>query len=235
MASTSSKKENVRVMFNSIAKRYDFLNHFLSLGIDKLWRKKLVKLLIINNPQIILDVATGTGDLAIEVSLKSKANIIGIDIAEEMIEIGKNKIKAKKLEHQIKLQVADSENIPFETAIFDAAMVSFGVRNFETLEKGLSEMHRVLKSGAMIAVLEFSKPKKFPVKNLYMFYFRHILPTLGRIISGDKAAYTYLPESVRQFPDGQQFIEILNKIGFKETTEKRLSFGIASIYTGIKI
>jgi demethylmenaquinone methyltransferase/2-methoxy-6-polyprenyl-1,4-benzoquinol methylase len=234
MATTSSKKENVRIMFNSIAKRYDFLNHFLSLGIDRMWRKKLVKLLVAHNPLTVLDVATGTADLAIEVSKQSKAVITGIDIAEEMIEIGKRKIIELHLENQIKLQVADSENIPFATGTFDAAIVAFGVRNFETLDKGLNEMNRVLKHGGMIAVLEFSRPRHFPVKNLYMFYFRFILPSLGRLISGDKGAYTYLPESVKQFPDGKAFVNHLAKTGFSQTTEKRLSFGIATIYTGIK-
>jgi demethylmenaquinone methyltransferase/2-methoxy-6-polyprenyl-1,4-benzoquinol methylase len=222
-------------MFNSIAKRYDFLNHFLSMGIDRLWRKKLVKMLISRNPLTVLDVATGTADLAIEVSRQSKAAITGIDIAEEMINIGIKKIGSLKLENQIKLQVADSENIPFSDKSFDAAIVAFGVRNFETLDKGLAEMNRVLKSNGMIAVLEFSRPKHFPVRNLYMFYFRFILPSLGRLISGDKGAYTYLPDSVKQFPDGNDFLKHLTQTGFTQTTETRLSFGIATIYTGIKL
>lgn len=235
MVKVSTKKENVRSMFNSIAKRYDFLNHFLSMGIDRLWRKKLVKILISRNPLTVLDVATGTADLAIEVSKQSKAAITGIDIAEEMINIGLKKIASLKLENQIKLQVADSENIPFPDKSFDAAIVAFGVRNFETLDKGLAEMNRVLKSNGMIAVLEFSRPKHFPVRNLYMFYFRFILPSLGRIISGDKGAYTYLPDSVKQFPDGKDFLKHLTQTGFTQTTETRLSFGIATIYTGIKL
>ncbi len=235
MVKVSTKKENVRSMFNSIAKRYDFLNHFLSMGIDRLWRKKLVKMLISRNPLTVLDVATGTADLAIEVSRQSKAAITGIDIAEEMINIGIKKIGSLKLENQIKLQVADSENIPFSDKSFDAAIVAFGVRNFETLDKGLAEMNRVLKSNGMIAVLEFSRPKHFPVRNLYMFYFRFILPSLGRLISGDKGAYTYLPDSVKQFPDGNDFLKHLTQTGFTQTTETRLSFGIATIYTGIKL
>jgi demethylmenaquinone methyltransferase/2-methoxy-6-polyprenyl-1,4-benzoquinol methylase len=235
MVKVSTKKENVRSMFNSIAKRYDFLNHFLSMGIDRLWRKKLVKMLMTRQPMTVLDVATGTADLAIEVSKQSKALITGIDIAEEMINIGIKKIQALNLENQIKLQVADSENIPFPDKSFDAAIVAFGVRNFETLDKGLSEMNRVLKNNGMIAVLEFSRPKHFPVRNLYMFYFRFILPSLGRIISGDKGAYTYLPDSVKQFPDGTDFLKHLTETGFTQTTETRLSFGIATIYTGIKL
>ncbi|NOU47612.1 MAG: bifunctional demethylmenaquinone methyltransferase/2-methoxy-6-polyprenyl-1,4-benzoquinol methylase UbiE [Bacteroidales bacterium] len=234
MAKVTSKKENVRSMFNSIAKRYDFLNHLLSMGIDRLWRKRLVKMLVEHNPETVLDVATGTADLAIAVTKYSKAKITGIDIAEEMVNIGRMKIASLNLNQQIELKVADSENIPFSDNAFDAAIVAFGVRNFETLNKGLSEMNRVLKSGGMIAVLEFSRPRHFPVRNLYMFYFRYILPSLGRMISGDKSAYTYLPDSVKQFPDGSDFLQHLIETGFIRTTEKRLSFGIATIYTGFK-
>lgn len=234
MTKVISKKENVRSMFNSIAKRYDFLNHLLSMGIDRSWRKRLVKMLVEHNPKTVLDVATGTADLAIAVSKNSKAKITGIDIAEEMVNIGRLKIASLKLNQQIELKVADSENIPFSDNTFDAAIVAFGVRNFETLNKGLSEMNRVLKSGGMIAVLEFSRPRHFPVRNLYMFYFRYILPSLGRMISGDKSAYTYLPDSVKQFPDGSDFLQHLIETGFMRTSEKRLSFGIATIYTGFK-
>ncbi len=233
-ANEVSKKENVRQMFNNIASSYDFLNHFLSLGIDNLWRRKLVKIIVKRNPDKVLDVATGTGDLAIAVSKQSKAAITGIDIAEDMVSIGQRKILNRKLNHQIDLRVADSENIPFSDNQFDAAIVSFGVRNFENLDKGLSEMCRVLKKGGMIAVLEFSRPRKFPVRNLYLFYFKQILPRVGRMVSGDKGAYTYLPDSVSQFPDGEDFIRHLQASGFVENTEKRLSFGIATLYTGIK-
>lgn len=204
------------------------------MGIDRLWRKRLVKMLVEHNPETVLDVATGTADLAIAVTKYSKAKITGIDIAEEMVNIGRMKIASLNLNQQIELKVADSENIPFSDNAFDAAIVAFGVRNFETLNKGLSEMNRVLKSGGMIAVLEFSRPRHFPVRNLYMFYFRYILPSLGRMISGDKSAYTYLPDSVKQFPDGSDFLQHLIETGFIRTTEKRLSFGIATIYTGFK-
>jgi demethylmenaquinone methyltransferase/2-methoxy-6-polyprenyl-1,4-benzoquinol methylase len=228
------KKENVRQMFNNIASSYDFLNHFLSLGIDNLWRKRLVKLILAKNPATVLDVATGTADLAIAVSKKSKARITGIDIAEDMVAIGQKKIAARGLTEQIQLKVADSEKIPFSDFSYEAAIVSFGVRNFENLDKGLSEMNRVLKRGGMIAVLEFSRPKHFPVRNLYMFYFKQILPRIGRMVSGDKGAYTYLPDSVSQFPDGADFLRHLQLCGFTETKEHRLSFGIATIYTGIR-
>lgn len=231
---SGTKKENVRQMFNNIARNYDFLNHFLSLGIDNLWRKRLVKLVAARKPASVLDVATGTADLSISLAKYSKAMITGIDIAEDMIEIGRKKIIDRGLSKQIGLQVADSENIPFNDFSFDAAIVSFGVRNFEHLDKGLSEMFRVLKPGGMIAILEFSRPRHFPVRNLYMFYFRQILPRIGRIVSGNQGAYTYLPDSVIQFPDGSKFTEHLHHCGFHDTQEIRLSFGIATIYTGIK-
>lgn len=221
-------------MFNSIAHRYDFLNHFLSAGIDYSWRKKTIKYLSQYHPQQILDVATGTGDLAIEASKLNPKRIVGIDIANEMLELGKPKLKKKKLEGMISLELGDSENLHFRDGEFDAVMVAFGVRNFEDLEKGLSEMFRVIKPGGHVAILEFSKPRKFPVKQLYAFYFRFILPTLGRIISGDKAAYTYLPDSVGEFPDGEAFLDILKKVGFSKTADRKLTFGIASLYTGQK-
>ncbi len=221
-------------MFNSIAPRYDFLNHFLSAGIDYSWRKTAIKILGKNNPKIILDVATGTGDLAIEAMKLNPKKIIGVDIAEDMVKIGQKKIKNKKLDKIIDLQVGDSEDLHFEDNYFDAAMVAFGVRNFENLEKGLSEMNRVLKPGAMILVLEFSKPKKAPVKQVYNFYFKNILPGLGKMISGDSSAYTYLPESVGKFPAGEEFLKILQKTGFNETIQKPLTFGVATIYTGQK-
>ncbi len=234
MVNEKGKKQQVRSMFNSIAHRYDFLNHFLSAGIDYSWRKKAIKILGKTNPKKILDVATGTGDLAIEAVKLNPEKITGIDIAEDMVKIGREKIKKKKLTDIIELQVGDSENLNFEDNYFDAAIVAFGVRNFENLEKGLSEMNRVLKKGAMIVVLEFSKPKKTPVKQFYNFYFKNILPGLGRMISGDSAAYTYLPESVGKFPDGDDFLKILHKTGFEKTKQTPLTFGIATIYQGIK-
>ena len=234
MAIQNGKKQQVRTMFNNIAHRYDFLNHFLSVGIDYSWRRKAIKIIGKNNPKTILDVATGTGDLAIAAMKLNPEKIIGIDIAEDMVEVGKKKIRKKNLEQIIRLQTGDSENIQFNDNYFDAAMVAFGVRNFENLEKGLSEMYRILKNGGEVMILEFSKPTKFPVKQFYNFYFRYILPFLGRLISGDKAAYTYLPDSVGEFPHGKEFLNILTKVGFKNPNHKPLTFGIASIYTGRK-
>ena len=229
-----SKKQEVRSMFNSIAHRYDFLNHFLSAGIDYLWRKKAIKILGRSKPRTILDVATGTGDLAIAALKINPEKIVGIDIAEDMVEVGKKKITKKKID-RIHLQVGDSENIQFDANTFDAAMVAFGVRNFENLDKGLKEMNRVIKPGGEILILEFSKPEHFPVKQFYNFYFRFILPPLGRMISGDSKAYTYLPESVGAFPHGKQFLDVLENAGFKFVKQKILTFGIASIYTGKKL
>ncbi|MCB0805722.1 MAG: bifunctional demethylmenaquinone methyltransferase/2-methoxy-6-polyprenyl-1,4-benzoquinol methylase UbiE [Bacteroidales bacterium] len=234
MTTQNGKKQQVRTMFNNIAHRYDFLNHFLSAGIDYSWRKKAIRLIGKQNPTSILDVATGTADLAIEAVTINPQKIIGIDIAEDMLEVGKKKILKKNLQHIISLEKGDSENLQFDTGLFDAAMVAFGVRNFENLEKGLAEMFRVLKPNGMILVLEFSKPGKFPVKQLYNFYFRNILPFMGRLISGDSAAYTYLPESVSTFPDGEDFIRVLKKVGFRNTGHQPLTFGIASIYTAYK-
>lgn len=228
------KKQQVKTMFNNIAHRYDFLNHFLSAGIDFSWRKKAIRILGKTNPKKILDVATGTGDLAIEAVKLNPQQIVGVDIADDMLAIGREKIQKKGLSEIITLETGDSEALRFPDNSFDATMVAFGVRNFENLEKGLSEMHRVIKTGGMIMVLEFSKPGKFPVKQLYTFYFRYILPFLGRLISGDSAAYTYLPDSVGEFPAGEQFLAILKNIGFTNTINKSLTFGIATIYTGIK-
>jgi demethylmenaquinone methyltransferase/2-methoxy-6-polyprenyl-1,4-benzoquinol methylase len=234
MAATIAKKEEVRTMFNNIAGRYDFLNHFLSAGIDRIWRKKLVKMLLKSNPQQILDVATGTADLAIALAAKTKSPIIGVDISQGMLDIGHQKLKNKGLDHQITLELADSEALPFNNETFDAAMVAFGVRNFEDLDQGLSEISRVVKPGGMVAVLEFSRPKAFPVKQLYHFYFKNILPVMGRMVSKNQSAYTYLPESVNVFPDGRDFLQHLEKNGFQTTAQRRLTFGIATIYTGFK-
>ncbi|MBL56402.1 MAG: bifunctional demethylmenaquinone methyltransferase/2-methoxy-6-polyprenyl-1,4-benzoquinol methylase UbiE [Flavobacteriales bacterium] len=230
----SSKKEQVAQMFNSIAPKYDFLNHTLSLGIDILWRKKAVRILKKINPERVLDIACGTGDFAIEDLNSGADKVTGLDISEGMVQVGIEKVKNKGLSKKVDLQVGDSENIPFEDNTFNGVTVGFGVRNFENLEKGLSEMHRVLTPGGQLIVLEFSKPKKFPIKQLYFFYFKYILPKIGRLISKDKTAYTYLPDSVHAFPDGEQFTNILDKIGFKSTKIVPCSFGIASIYIGTK-
>jgi demethylmenaquinone methyltransferase / 2-methoxy-6-polyprenyl-1,4-benzoquinol methylase len=228
------KKEQVAQMFNNISHRYDFLNHFLSLGIDVLWRKKAVKMLRALKPKLILDVATGTGDFAIEALDLNPEKVIGVDISDGMLDMGRAKLKKRKLDERIELFNADSENLPFEENKFDAIIVAFGVRNFENLEKGLAEMFRVLRPGGRVVILEFSKPAGFPFKQIYNFYFKFILPKIGRVVSSDKAAYTYLPESVDAFPEGNKFTGILEKIGYKQATCKPLTFGISSIYTAEK-
>lgn len=230
----TAKKEQVAEMFNNISGKYDFLNHFLSLGIDILWRKKAIKLLKKDKPKLILDIATGTGDFAIEALALNPDQVIGVDISEGMLEMGRKKMKKRGLDNKIELRLGDSEGLLFEDNKFDAIIVSFGVRNFENLEKGLADMCRVLKPGGKVVVLEFSRPKRFPFKQIYNFYFKAILPKIGRLISKDSAAYTYLPESVGAFPDGDNFLKVLQKVGFKETKCKPLTFGISSIYTGVK-
>jgi demethylmenaquinone methyltransferase/2-methoxy-6-polyprenyl-1,4-benzoquinol methylase len=229
-----TKKQQVAEMFNSISKRYDFLNHFLSLGIDILWRKKAIKQLKKIQPKLILDVATGTGDLAIEALRLNPDKIIGVDISEGMLEVGRKKMIDIGCENQIEMRLGDSEQLLFEDNKFDAVIVAFGVRNFENLEKGIMDMRRVLRSGGKLVILEFSKPESFPMKQLYGFYFKAILPLIGKVVSSDNAAYTYLPESVAEFPYGNEFLRILDKTGFKETKCKTLTFGISSIYTAIK-
>lgn len=232
--SVKGKKEQVAEMFDNIAPKYDFLNHFLSFGIDKIWRRKAIHLLLKRFPDNILDVATGTGDFAIE-SLKTGARkIIGVDISEEMLAVGRTKIDAMGLGNRITLQKGDSEELGFPDNSFDAVIVAFGVRNFENLSKGIDELFRVLKPGGMVCILEFSKPKNFPVKQIYGVYSFLILPFFGRIFSKDKSAYRYLPESVENFPDGEEFIAVLRKSSFNLTIQHRQTFGVATIYTGIK-
>lgn len=230
----TADKEKVRLMFNDIAPNYDFLNHFLSAGIDIRWRKKVRKLLKPANPKIILDVATGTGDLAIELSKLTPDQIIGIDIATEMLEFGRKKITAKKLDKIIELFEGDAEKLNFPDNNFDAITVAFGVRNFENLHIGLKEMQRVLKPSGIVAILEFSKPKAFPIKQLYNFYFRYILPVMGKTVSKSNEAYTYLPDSVHTFAEDKAFLTELTKAGFKEAKQNRLSLGIATIYYATK-
>jgi demethylmenaquinone methyltransferase/2-methoxy-6-polyprenyl-1,4-benzoquinol methylase len=230
----TSKKEEVAEMFDNIAPKYDLLNHVLSLGIDITWRKKAIRILKKENPQTLLDVATGTADFAIEAKATGAKKIIGVDISNDMLKFGREKLKKKNLDQLIELHYGDSENLQFEDNHFDAITVSFGVRNFENLEKGLAEMNRVLKPGGLMAVIEFSKPQSFPIKQLYNFYFHSILPTIGKLISKDARAYTYLPESVESFPYGQAFLEKMDGAGFKESKAIPLTFGIASIYLGRK-
>jgi demethylmenaquinone methyltransferase / 2-methoxy-6-polyprenyl-1,4-benzoquinol methylase len=228
-----SKREQVEKMFDSISHKYDFLNHFLSMGIDHSWRRKAIARLRPLNPKRILDVATGTGDLAIAALKLNPDEVVGIDLSENMLSVGRTKLTKKGIEN-ISLMQGDSENLPFEDNEFDAITVGFGVRNYENLEKGLLEMKRVLRPGGKLVVLEFSKPGKFPVKQLFTFYSKYILPLWGKIFSGSNEAYVYLPESVKHFPEGKNFIEILNSCGYKKTDFSRLTFGITSVYEGTK-
>ena len=221
-----SKKTQVSEMFDNIAKRYDFLNHFLSLGIDKWWRKKMIDELVVGKPRVILDVATGTADVAIAITKRMEVEkITGVDISPEMLAYGRKKIGALGLEGVIELEDGDSENLPYKDNNFDAITVAYGVRNFEHLELGLAEMYRVLKPSGKLVVLEFSKPTVFPFKQLFNFYFQRILPVIGRITSQDSKAYSYLYESVQAFPNGGAFVAVLDKTGFQSTQCKSLSFG----------
>ncbi|QKJ29098.1 bifunctional demethylmenaquinone methyltransferase/2-methoxy-6-polyprenyl-1,4-benzoquinol methylase UbiE [Mucilaginibacter mali] len=231
----ATKKEQVADMFNNIAKTYDFLNHFLSLGIDVIWRKMAINELKKDKPAHILDVATGTGDFAFEaLRILKPEKITGVDISQGMLDIAKQKISKRGLDDQFQVKLGDSEKLPFTDNEFDAVTVAYGVRNFENLETGLADMFRVLKPGGKAVVLEFSKPKVFPVKQLYNFYFNYITPGIGKLFSKDARAYTYLPESVAAFPDGKNFTALMDKVGFKNTKSRPLAFGICSIYTGVK-
>jgi demethylmenaquinone methyltransferase/2-methoxy-6-polyprenyl-1,4-benzoquinol methylase len=234
--SKEDKKAVVESMFDSIAWRYDFLNHFLSFGIDRLWRRRAIKIISrsFKNP-VILDVATGTGDLAIAAMKLNPGKVEGIDISYKMLEIGKEKIEKRGFNGKINLIAGDSENIPFEDKIFDVAMVAFGVRNFSEPLRGLKEMNRVIREKGMILVLEFSKPSGFPFKSLYNFYFKNILPFFGKLFSKDKDAYNYLPDSVMNFPDNEEFLNLLAIAGFSDTKQIKLTGGVASIYTGFKL
>ncbi|MBI5219193.1 MAG: bifunctional demethylmenaquinone methyltransferase/2-methoxy-6-polyprenyl-1,4-benzoquinol methylase UbiE [Bacteroidia bacterium] len=232
--SGKGKKEQVAYMFDSIARRYDFLNHFLSFGIDRSWRKKAIKILEKYSPEKILDIATGTGDFAIAACKLKPKTIIGIDISVEMLKAGKDKIRKKHLEHIIELKEGDAENIQANSNYFDAAIVAFGVRNFENIDTGLKEIARVLKQNAPVVILEFSKPGKFPFKQIYWLYSYGILPFLGKVVSSDKSAYTYLPKSIREFPDGKNFLDCLDNAGFRNLKQIPLTFGIASVYLGHK-
>ena len=230
----TNKRERVEEMFNSIAPRYDLLNRVLSGGIDKKWRRNAIDQLISIQPKRILDIATGTADLALESVRLSPFEIIGLDISNNMLNIGRDKIKQRSLDNLIRLDQGDSENLPYTDNYFDAITVAFGVRNFENLEKGLSEMYRVLKPNGMIVVLEFSQPTSFPIKQFYNFYSKYILPTIGSLISKERSAYEYLPESVKAFPYGNKFLDVLTKVKYKDTKCLPQTFGIASIYTARK-
>ncbi|HLF33512.1 MAG TPA: bifunctional demethylmenaquinone methyltransferase/2-methoxy-6-polyprenyl-1,4-benzoquinol methylase UbiE [Cyclobacteriaceae bacterium] len=230
----SGKKQQVAAMFNNISHRYDLLNHLLSMGIDIRWRKKAIRLMKPHNPKLILDVATGTGDFAIEALSLGPDKVTGVDIADGMLARGREKLGRLGLKDKIELLHGDSEELAFPDNKFDSVIVAFGVRNFENLRKGLSEMFRVIRPGGIAVIVEFSKPGKFPFKQVYNFYFRHVLPRVGRVISKDRSAYSYLPASVMAFPDGEQFIDILSSTGFKEIKCYPLTFGISSIYIGYK-
>jgi len=227
-------KQYVRSMFDSIAHRYDFLNHFLSSGIDVFWRKKAVRLLAPFHPETILDVATGTADLAIQAASNINCKVVGVDISPKMLEIGRAKISGLSLSDKISLLEGSAESLQFESSSFDAVTVAFGVRNFSDLRRGLSEMHRVLKPGGAALILEFSRPNRPWLNSLYNFYFRRILPVLGGLISGNKSAYQYLPSTVGEFPAGTDFLGILHRIGFTQTIQHPVTFGIVTIYIGVK-
>ncbi len=231
----SSKREQIAEMFDNVSPKYDFLNHLLSGGIDFWWRKKAISMLRAEKPQLILDIATGTGDLAVEAVKQLKPQkVIGVDISEGMLSFGREKMKKLGLEDKIELQMGDSEKLQFENNTFDAVIVSFGVRNFENLEKGLTDMCRVTKSGGTCVVMEFSNPKTPIIKQLYNFYNATILPFIGRLVSKDSSAYSYLPESVKAFPEGENFLRVFEKAGFSQTKCIPLTFGVCSIYVGKK-
>lgn len=229
----SSKKEQVEKMFDDISGKYDLLNRSLSLGIDKLWRKKAIAILNRENPKTILDVATGTADVAIALDRLNPEKVVGVDLSEGMLSVGREKLKKKGMNH-IELVQGDSESLPFSDNSFDASIVAFGVRNFENVVQGLADIQRVIKPGGRLVVLEFSKPKIFPIKQLFNFYFRYILPGIGKWVSRSSSAYTYLPESVKAFPEDEEFLLLMKEAGYGSLEQKRLSAGICSIYTGIK-
>lgn len=225
----------MEAMFNNIASRYDFLNHFLSCGVDKIWRRKLVKRVAASDPQQVLDIATGTADLSIKLAKRCKnVKIIGVDISEQMLQIGVKKVQKLGLSSRVELKKASAMQLPFADSSFNCVMVAFGVRNFENLRQGINEAYRVVTSGGMFYVLEFSTPTKFLIASIYKFYFRHFLPVLGGWISGSREAYRYLPQSVEQFPQGINFLAIMQNSGFVGCVQKKFGFGIATLYMGTK-
>ena len=228
------KKEQVKQMFDNISREYDGLNRVISFGIDVKWRKKVVALVLDHKAQSVLDIATGTGDLAIEFGKSGISKVTGLDLSPGMLEIGREKVAEKELTDRVEMIQGDSENLPFPDNSYDAATVAFGVRNFEQLDAGLAEIHRVLKKGGLLVVLETSVPTKTPFKQGYRIYTRFILPLIGRIFSRDRSAYAYLSESAAAFPYGQKFNNILGKIGFIAMENRPQTFGVATIYTAIK-
>lgn len=229
-----SKKEEVAEMFDNISGSYDFLNRSLSMGVDIAWRKKTVRLIKNSGAKKVLDIATGTADLAIMMVKNGIEEVQGVDISAGMLQVGQKKIEQLKIDGQIKLTQADSEQLPFDDNTFDAASISFGIRNFENPVKGMEEIRRVLKPGAGLYILEFSKPTQFPFKQFFAFYFRFILPVWGKIISKDNSAYSYLPESINVFPHGKAFTDLMEKAGFKQAKQNKLAFGVASLYVATK-
>ena len=221
-------------MFDKLSGNYDGLNRVISFGIDVKWRKKVIALVEATQPEAVLDIATGTGDLAISLAETNAKKIIGLDISEGMLSVGRKKIAAKNLSERIQMVQADSEALPFEDNSFDAITVAFGVRNFEHLEKGLAEIYRVLKPGGLFVVLETSVPTKFPFKQGYNFHSKVMLPIIGKLFSRDKVAYSYLSESAASFPYGEKFNNILRKTGFNNVEDKPQTFGVATIYTASK-
>ncbi len=232
--SSLNKKEQVEQMFDNISGNYDGLNRVISFGVDVKWRKKVIELVKSASPDAVLDIATGTGDLAISMTQTRASRIVGLDISEGMLAVGRKKIKEKDLEGRIEMIQADSEALPFEDNSFDAITVAFGIRNFETLEKGLAEIYRVLKPRGLFVILETSVPTKFPFKQGYFFHTRVILPVIGKLFSRDKVAYSYLSESAASFPYGEELNNILRKIGFIEVGDQPQTFGVATIYTATK-
>jgi len=228
------KKEQVTEMFDKVSSNYDFLNRVLTFGIDISWRKHVVALVKEGKAKKVLDIATGTGDLAIMLAKADIDDVTGLDISPGMLEIGKQKVKAEGLEQHVDMVIGDSEYLPFDEGTFDAITVAFGVRNFENLELGLSEIHRVLKTKGSLTVLETSQPSKFPVKQGFQFYSRYVIPTVGKLFSKDKKAYDYLPESAAAFPYGEKFNNILLKTGFNNSTVYPQTLGVATIYHAIK-
>ena len=228
------KKEQVAQMFDTISNNYDGLNKVISFGTDAKWKQKILKTVAASKPKSILDIATGTGDLAILFAATTAEEIIGLDISQGMLDIGKKKILAQHLDSKIQMVLGDGENIPYADNYFDVITVAYGVRNFENLEKGLSEMLRVIRPGGKIVILEFSKPKKFPIKQVFSFYSKYFIPFFGKRISKDPQAYAYLPESVAAFPEGKEFESILRNLNYKSVQSIILSGGIATIYTGTK-
>lgn len=217
-------------MFDNIAPSYDFLNHFLSMGIDILWRRKAIRMLKMQSPERVIDIATGTGDFAIEALRMNPTEVIGLDISPGMLEVGRQKMIKKGLDQKIRMELGESEQLPYPDAYADAITVGFGARNFEDLDKGLSEMYRVLKPGGKAVILEPSFPSSFPMKQLFGLYFKYILPGLGKLFSKDSHAYTYLPQSVAAFPEGEAFLQICRKAGFTKSAWHPLTFGICALY-----